>query len=42
PLKKMVQISPNDLARASFDKTNPNTFLARDNIKAMMKILDAE
>lgn len=40
--KKMVQISPNDLARASFDKTNPNTFLARDNVKAMMKILDAE
>lgn len=40
--KKTVQISPNDLAKASFDKTNPNTFLARDNIKAMMKILDAE
>jgi hypothetical protein len=38
--KKVVQISPSDLARASFDQTS--TFLARTNVMAMMKILDAE
>ena len=38
--KKMVDVLPNELAKASFDRTN--TFLARANVMAMMKILDAE
>ena len=37
--KKIVKISPTDLARASFNKAN--TFLARTNVMTMMRILDA-
>lgn len=38
--KKMVNVLPSELAKASFDRTN--AFLARANVMAMMKILDSE
>lgn len=39
-MKKPIGISPKELAKQSFDKTN--RFLARSNVMAMMKLLDAQ
>ncbi len=37
--KKQIKSTPEELAKLAFDRTN--TFMARDNVKAMVKVLEA-